>query len=190
MAKVFKFGLVFFVLTAFATNHQNDMFKAILESPNQVFELIKILVLSACLWNGFLNIIKASGLIKQLSFILKPILKLVYGKAVEDQQIYLYLSTNFIANLLGVGSLASISGLKAMKSLTKYQTNPKVPCKEMMLLVIINTTGLSIIPTTMMTLRQSYGSHDILGFFSYSLIIGFIITVVGIIASKVIEHYG
>ena len=57
MAKVFKFGLVFFVLTAFATNHQNDMFKAILESPNQVFELIKILVLSACLWNGFLNII-------------------------------------------------------------------------------------------------------------------------------------
>ena len=97
MAKVFKFGLVFFVLTAFATNHQNDMFKAILESPNQVFELIKILVLSACLWNGFLNIIKASGLIKQLSFILKPILKLVYGKAVEDQQIYLYLSTNFCA---------------------------------------------------------------------------------------------
>lgn len=190
MAKVFKFGLVFFVLTAFATNNQNDMFKAILESPNQVFELIKILVLSACLWNGFLNIIKASGLIKQLSFILKPILKLVYGKAVEDQQIYLYLSTNFIANLLGVGSLASISGLKAMKSLTKYQTDPKVPCKEMMLLVIINTTGLSIIPTTMMTLRQSYGSHDILGFFSYSLIIGFIITVVGIIASKVIEHYG
>ncbi|MEI3326917.1 MAG: hypothetical protein V8R64_10940 [Thomasclavelia sp.] len=77
-----------------------------------------------------------------------------------------------------------------MKSLTKYQTDPKVPCKEMMLLVIINTTGLSIIPTTMMTLRQSYGSHDILGFFSYSLIIGFIITVVGIIASKVIEHYG
>lgn len=76
MAKVFKFGLVFFVLTAFATNHQNDMFKAILESPNQVFELIKILVLSACLWNGFLNIIKASGLIKQLSFNLKTYLKI------------------------------------------------------------------------------------------------------------------
>ncbi|WP_286077850.1 hypothetical protein, partial [Thomasclavelia cocleata] len=156
MAKVFKYGLIFFVLTAFATNRQDEMFKAILSSPNQVFELIKILVLSACLWNGFLNIIKASGLIKQLSFLLKPILKLIYGKAVE--QIYLYLSTNFIANLLGVGSLASISGLKAMKSLTKYQSNPKVPCKEMMLLVIMNTTGLSIIPTTMMTLRQSYGS--------------------------------
>ena len=77
-----------------------------------------------------------------------------------------------------------------MKSLTKYQSNPKTPCKEMMLLVIMNTTGLSIIPTTMMTLRQSYGSHDILGFFGYSLAIGFIITIIGIITSKVIEHYG
>ena len=41
-----------------------------------------------------------------------------------------------------------------------------------------------------MTLRQSYGSHDILGFFSYSLTIGLIITIIGIITSKVIEHYG
>ena len=188
MAKVFKFGLIFFVIIAFCTNNQNKMFEAILSSPQQVFDLIKVIVLSACLWNGFLNIIKASGLIKQLSFLLKPILKLIYGNTVEDDQVYLYLSTNFIANLLGVGSLASISGLKAMQSLTKYQRDPKTPCKEMMLLVILNTTGLSIIPT--MTLRQSYGSHDILGFFGYSLTIGFVITIVGIIASKVIEHYG
>lgn len=189
MAKVFKYGLVIFILIAFITNNQEKMFEAILQSPNQVFDLIKILVLSACLWNGFLNVIKASGLIKQLSFLLKPILKLIYGKVVEDSQVYLYLSTNFIANLLGVGSLASISGLKAMKSLTKYQRDPKIPCKEMMLLVILNTTGLSIIPTTMMTLRQSYGSKDILGFFIYSIIIGLIITTLGVIASKVIEYF-
>lgn len=189
MAKVFKFGLIFFILTAFCTNHQNQLFAAILSSPQQVFDLIKVIVLSACLWNGLLNIIKASGLISQLSFILKPVLKLIYGDVVNDDPVYIYLSTNFIANLLGVGSLASISGLKAMQTLTKYQHDPKIPCKEMMLLVVLNTTGLSIIPTTMMTLRHSYGSHDILGFFNYSLIIGLIITIIGIIASKVIEHY-
>ena len=98
MAKVFKFGLIFFVIIAFCTSNQNKMFEAILSSPQQVFDLIKVIVLSACLWNGFLNIIKASGLIKQLSFLLKPILKLIYGNTVEDDQVYLYLSTNFIAN--------------------------------------------------------------------------------------------
>ena len=76
MAKVFKFGLIFFVIIAFCTSNQNKMFEAILSSPQQVFDLIKVIVLSACLWNGFLNIIKASGLIKQLSFLLKPILNL------------------------------------------------------------------------------------------------------------------
>ena len=121
MAKVFKFGLIFFVIIAFCTNNQNKMFEAILSSPQQVFDLIKVIVLSACLWNGFLNIIKASGLIKQLSFLLKPILKLIYGNTVEDDQVYLYLSTNFIANLLGVGSLASISGLKAMQSFSYFK---------------------------------------------------------------------
>src|SRR5699024_3483223 len=103
------------------------------------------------------------------------------GKVIEDKEAYLYLSTNFIANMLGVGSLASISGLKAMQALTKYQTNKKIPCKEMMLLVIMNTTGFSLIPSTMMTLRQSYDSQNVLGFFIYSLAIGFIITIIGIV---------
>ena len=57
MAKVFKYGLVFFILVAFITNHQDEMFKAILDSPNQVFDLIKILVLSACLWNGIFGLV-------------------------------------------------------------------------------------------------------------------------------------
>lgn len=130
MAKVFKFGLIFFVIIAFCTSNQNKMFEAILSSPQQVFDLIKVIVLSACLWNGFLNIIKASGLIKQLSFLLKPILKLIYGNTVEDDQVYLYLSTNFIANLLGVGSLASISGLKAMQSLTNTNVIQRLHAKK------------------------------------------------------------
>lgn len=190
MAKIFKYGLIIFILISFFTHNQSQLLSAILSSPQQVFDLIKILVLSACLWNGLLNIIKASGLINHLSLILKPVLKLIYGKAIEDKEAYLYLSTNFIANMLGVGSLASISGLKAMQALTKFQTNKNIPCKEMMLLVIMNTTGFSLIPSTMMTLRQNYSSQNVLGFFIYSLVIGFIITVIGIIVSKVIEHYG
>lgn len=189
MAKIFKYGILIFIIIAFITGSQAQLLSAILDSPMQVFDLIKVLVLSACLWNGLLNIIQASGLIDQLSFIIKPILKLIYGAVIDDKQVYPYLSVNFIANLLGVGSLASISGLKAMQALKVYQKNENEPGKEMMILVIMNTAGLSLIPTTMMTLRQSYHSQNILGFFIYSIIIGFIITVIGIVVSKVIEHH-
>lgn len=187
MAKVFKYGLLCFMICAFLTNHHQIMFTSILETPTKVFDLVKILVLSACLWNGFLNIIKASGCIHHLAFICRPILRFMYGNSIEDSSLFIYLSSNFIANLLGVGSLASISGLKAMKILAKQQT--KLPSKEMMVLVIINTTGLSLLPSTLMTIRQSYDSQDIVGFFKYSIIIGIIITMIGILISKVIEHH-
>lgn len=189
MSNVFKYGLIVFIICAFLTNNQTVMFTGLLETPMKVFDLIKMIVLSGCLWNGFLNIIKASGFIHHLSFICKPILYLIYGSVIEQEEIFLYLSSNFIANLLGVGSLASISGLQAMKAMKPLQKDPNVPCKEMMILVIMNCTGLSIVPTTMMTIRQNYGSLDILGFFKYSIIIGIIITIVGVITSKVIEHY-
>lgn len=189
MARVFKYGLLFFIICAFLTNNHQEMFIGILETPANVFELVKVIVLSGCLWSGFLNIIKASGMIKHIAFICRPILRFIYGDVVENDDIYVYLSSNFIANLLGVGSLASISGLKAMKVLQSRQKNPKVPCKEMMILVIINTAGLSLIPTTMMTIRQTYHSQDVLGFFRYSIIIGVIITFIGIMISKVIERH-
>lgn len=189
MAKLFKYGLLLFIGCAFVTNQHEQMFSSILETPANVLELVTVIVLSGCLWSGFLNIIKASGLINHIAFICRPVMRFIYGDVVEQEDIYVYLSSNFIANLLGVGSLASISGLKAMKVLQSRQKDPKVPCKEMMTLVIVNAAGLSLIPTTMMTIRQTYQSQDVLGFFKYSILIGVIITFVGIMISKVIERH-
>jgi spore maturation protein A len=188
MAKVFTYGLIGFIICAFVTNNQQTMFTSILETPVTVFEIVKVIVLSACLWSGFLNIIKASGFITHIAFICRPILRFMYGNIVDDTDVFMYLSSNFIANLLGVGSLASISGLKAMKVLMNKQKS-SIPTKEMMVLVIINTTGLSFVPSTLMSIRQSYQSQDIVGFFKYSVIIGMVITILGILISKVIEHH-
>jgi len=189
MAKVFKYGLLLFIICSFLTGNYEAMFTGIIETPSEVFDLVKVIVLSCCLWSGFLNIIKASGLIRHIAFICRPILRFIYGDIVEQDDIYVYLSSNFIANLLGVGTLASMSGLKAMKVLQSKQENPKIPCREMMTLVIVNTAGLSLIPTTIMSIRQTYHSEDVLGFFKYSVLIGASITIIGILISRVLEHY-
>ena len=93
------------------------------------------------------------------------------------------LSSNLIANLLGLGTLATMSGLQAISKLKEnhYPLQIKI-------LVVINTAGFSILPTTMMTIRQNYRSQNILAFYPYSLFIGFFITLIGIIIIKVIEH--
>ena len=105
----------------------------------------------------------------------------MYGKN-RNQQVYNYLSSNLLANLLGLGTLATLSGLKAIQSL-KQEKHSK---QAMIMLVVVNTAGFSIVPTTMMTLRQSYHSQNLLSFYPYSLVIGLTITLLGILLTKVI----
>ena len=85
---------------------------------------------------------------------------------------------------MGLGTLATLSGLKAIQALNKSKHHRR----SIIILVVINTAGFSIIPTTMMTLRQSYHSLDVLSFYPYSLIIGLTITLLGIVLTKVFVH--
>lgn len=164
-------------------NHQQQMLESLLKTPFEVFELTKTLILSLCLWNGLLKVIQASRMMDHFTFLLRPILKFIYGKCIEEESLYQNLSSNLLANLLGLGTLATLSGLKAIQLLKEkgYQ-------QAIMLLVVMNTAGFSILPTTMMTLRQSYHSKHLLAFYPYSLFIGFIISVVGVLIIKVIDH--
>lgn len=187
MPKLFHYGFIVFIIIGILMHKQDVMVEAILNTPFQVFDLVKTLVLSACLWNGLLNIIQSSGIINHLSFMIKPILRFIYGKQIENETIYQYLSSNLLANLLGLGTLATMSGLKAIKALDENH-NQDTPSKAMKMLVVINTAGFSLIPSTMMTLRQNYHSQSVLAFYPYSLTIGLIITLLGIFIIKVIVH--
>ena len=178
MNKFFQYVLILLLIIGFIMNRQSQMLSAILKTPFEVFELAKALILSLCLWNGLLKIIEASKMMNHFTFLLKPLLKLIYGKCIEEESLYQSLSSNLLANLLGLGTLATLSGLKAIQQLKE----------AIMLLVVMNTAGFSLLPTTMMTLRQSYHSKHLLDFYPYSLFIGFVISVVGVLIIKVIDH--
>lgn len=183
MNKFFQYVLILLLIIGFIMNRQSQMLSAILKTPFEVFELAKTLILSLCLWNGLLKIIEASKMMNHFTFLLKPLLKLIYGKCIEEESLYQSLSSNLLANLLGLGTLATLSGLKAIQQLKE-----KGYRQAIMLLVVMNTAGFSLLPTTMMTLRQSYHSKHLLDFYPYSLFIGFVISVVGVLIIKVIDH--
>lgn len=183
MNKFYQYTLILLVILGFLTNHQKQMLQALLNTPFEVFELTKTLILSICLWNSLLKIIEASKMMNHLRFFLKPLLKTIYGKCIEEESLYQSLSSNLLANILGLGTLATLSGLKAIQQLKEkgYQ-------KAMMLLVVMNTAGFSLLPTTLMTLRQNYHSQHLLKFYPYSLFIGFFISLVGVLIIKVMDH--
>ena len=123
MNKIFHYGIILFIIVGLIFNKQEAMLKALLQTPFDVFELCKTLILSICLWNGLLKIIQASNMVNHLNFLFKPLLRWIYGRCIQDEQIYQALSSNLIANLLGLGTLATMSGLQAISKLKEKNLN-------------------------------------------------------------------
>ena len=73
MNKIFHYGIILFIIIGLIFNKQDEMLKAILQTPFDVFELCKTLILSICLWNGLLKIIQVSGMMNHLNFLFKPL---------------------------------------------------------------------------------------------------------------------
>jgi len=107
------------------------------------------------LWMGLLNVAEKAGLIRALSRLLSPVLRLLFpdaGKAKEA------ISLNLAANMLGMGNAATPYGLRAMRFLDEANPHPGVATNEMCVLLVINASCLELFPATLIGLRASFGS--------------------------------
>ncbi len=188
MARIWKWSIVLFLLVGLLSHQEEEMMIALMDTPFMVWDLIINVLLSACLWGGFLNIIQKTGFMNYFSIIFKPVFRIIYGPIIQKKDVYTYLSSNVIANLLGLGTLATISGIKAFQKLQEYNPQKERPSREMLTLVIINTAGLCLFPSTLLTIRQQMGSNDIDAFYPYMLLIGISIIVIGLMIQRMIDH--
>ena len=107
------------------------------------------------IWMGLLNIAKEAGLIRALSRLLSPLLKLLFphaGKAKEA------ISLNLAANMLGMGNAATPYGLAAMRLLNESNPHPGVATNEMCVLLAVNASCLELFPATLVGMRAGFGS--------------------------------
>lgn len=188
MARLWKWCMVIFLLIGMMLGHEDEMMTSLMNTPFLVFDLVLTLILSASLWGGFLNIIEHTGFMNYFSFLFKPLLKMIYGNVIEQDHVYHHLSANIIANLLGLGSLATVSGLKAFQQLNQYNPHPTYPTRAMFSLVIINTAGLSLFPSSLIMLRQQFNSSSPYAFYPYMLLISTTIIIFGLCMQRVIDH--
>ncbi len=127
--------------------------KATLELVIQIFPLVS-------LWLGIMNIAKESGLLSKLSKFIYPILHKIFPEIPKNHEAFGFISSNILSNMFGLGNAATPFGLKAMESLQKLNKNKEVASRSMITFLVINTCGLCIIPTTIISLRILYGSED------------------------------
>lgn len=188
MARIWKWCMILFLMMGFILGREDVMMEAIMETPFQVFDLVSTILLSSCLWGGFLNIIEKTGFMNYFSWILRPFLRWIYGSIVEQKHVYDDLSSNVIANLFGLGSLATLSGLKAFARLSELNPHPQYPTRPMLTLVIINTAGFCLFPSSLLMLRQQFHSSSVYAFYPYMLLISMTIIIFGLLLQRVIDH--
>ena len=112
------------------------------------------------LWTGILKIAEESGLLSKFALLLKPFLKRIFPDIPKDNKALGYISSNIAANMLGLGSAATPAGLKAMEELQKINPSKDTASTPMITFLVLNTAGVTLIPTTILALRGAYHSSN------------------------------
>lgn len=109
-------------------------------------------------WMGMMKIAGKAGIVDSISRLLKPILRVLFPRIPDGHSALGLISLNLSANLLGMGNTATPLGIRAMQSLQELNTDKSTASPAMCTLLALNTSSLTLIPTTMISLRSASGS--------------------------------
>ncbi len=155
--------VVLSVVCAAVFGNTSELSTALLESGQSSIELLLKLAGIMCLWSGIMKIAEESGFTAIIAKLFSPLLRPLFRNLDKDSSAFRCITMNISANLLGLGNAATPFGLKAMEHLHTLNDRRDVASNEMIVFVVMNTASLQLLPTTLATLRQSYGSTEPFG---------------------------
>lgn len=146
-------GVIFGLL-----KRNNNVANSLLTSGSKGIEMILSLVPLMCLWLGTMKIAATSGLLEIISKKLSKVVRIIFPEIPEGDPSIGYISSNIVMNMLGLGNAATPFGLKAMSELKRLNNNSDVASRSMITFLVLNTASVTIIPTTVISLRILNGS--------------------------------
>lgn len=160
----------------------------ILSIPDESFAFLLIVISSTVFWTGFMYIFKEVGIIDFISLAIKPLFRKIMPN-LKDQEAIEYLSMNIAANMFGLGFAATPSGLKGIKRLKELSPMPEgVASDEMITFLVLNTAGVTLIPTTVISIRKSFGSKTPTDFVLFAIISTLCACIFGLLADKILRR--
>ena len=138
----------------------------VLESAKEAVNLAITMLGVMSFWCGILKIGENAGLIQLLTKKMKPVIRFLFPQMPQNHPAEQHISTNMIANLLGLGWAATPAGLRAMEELIQLEKErgnkrwTDGASDEMCTFLVINISSLQLIPINMIAYRSQYGSTD------------------------------
>lgn len=147
-------GIIFCLLTGNAKVINEEIINSTQNGLNMIMKIFPVMAL----WLGIMEIAKASGLLEKFSNKLSKVLIKVFPEIPYGHESFSFIASNVVANMFGLGNAATPFGLKAMESLQKLNKKKDTASRSMITFLVLNTSGVTIIPTTIISLRLMYGS--------------------------------
>lgn len=160
----------------------------ILNSTKSSLDMLLKLFPVMALWMGIMNIAKKSGLLEKFSKLISPFLGKLFPEIPKNHESLSLIASNMVANMFGLGNAATPLGLEAMKSLQTLNEEKNVASRSMITFLVLNTSGLTIVPTTVISLRMSSGSLNPTEIIFPCILATFISTFCGLILDRLLAR--
>lgn len=159
-----------------------DIINSTFASSKSAFEISLGLTGVLALWMGIMRIGEQGGVIALFSRVLSPLFSKLFPDIPKGHPVTGSIFMNMAANMLGLDNAATPLGLKAMEGLQELNPKKDTATNPMIMFLVINTSGLTLIPISIMVYRAQLGAAQPTDVFVPILIATFISTLAGIIA--------
>ncbi len=139
------------------------------------------------LWLGLMRIGEKGGMINVFSRIMGPFFNKLFPEIPKNHHVNGSIMMNLAANMLGIDNAATPLGLKAMSQLQELNPKKDTASNSMIMFLVLNTSGLTLIPVSIMVYRAQMGAADPSDVFIPILIATFFSTIVGILAVSIFQ---
>ena len=148
------------IIYSFMSGNVSLVNDEVLKSSAQALEMFLTMFPVIVLWMGLMQIASDSGLLSKIAYKFSFVLKRLFPSIPEGHESLGLIASNIIVNMVGLGGAATPFGLKAMEKLQELNPQKDTATPAMITFLVLNTSGVTLIPTSIISLRAMYGSAN------------------------------
>lgn len=188
------------IFCAAFTGRIPEITNAALDSSKEAVSLCITMMGVMSFWVGMMEIASEAGLVGSMSRRMRPLIRFLFPAVPKNHPSIEHITTNIIANVLGLGWAATPAGLKAMEGLERLEEErrqgklpgpvrrPGIASNEMCTFLIINISSLQLIPVNVIAYRSQYGSVNPAAIVGPGIIATAVSTVAAVVYCKIMDR--
>lgn len=188
------------IIFAAFTGRMPDITNAALDSSKEAITLCITMMGVMSFWVGLMEIATKTGIITAASRRIQPLIRFLFPNLPADHPAQEHITTNIIANVLGLGWAATPAGLRTMTELSKLEEDRRsgrlpgpvrkrgIASNEMCTFLILNISSLQLIPVNVIAYRSQYGSVNPAGIVGAGIVATAVSTLVAVVYCKVMDR--